>query len=192
MKPPKYFLIFVVLLTFTGCRPSSVSLPPQEQVVCTQEARECPDGSFVGRSGPNCEFAACPESATARLACGFLDGKQVDCPAGQMCATFDQISSEPTIRCLPNNFCDTACATDEECVVAESWPLQIHCVKKENTEGLIKPIKLAPGSYQGRADGSEPTNPQSICMQDAKVCPDGSTVERSGPNCEFAPCPNAY
>ncbi|MEX1061926.1 MAG: thioredoxin family protein [Patescibacteria group bacterium] len=27
---------------------------------CTQEAKLCPDGSYVGRVGPNCEFAACP------------------------------------------------------------------------------------------------------------------------------------
>jgi plastocyanin len=25
------------------------------------EAKLCPDGSFVGRSGPKCEFTACPE-----------------------------------------------------------------------------------------------------------------------------------
>jgi plastocyanin len=31
------------------------------QVGCTLEAKLCPDGSSVGRSGPNCEFAACPE-----------------------------------------------------------------------------------------------------------------------------------
>lgn len=29
-------------------------------VACTMEARICPDGSSVGRTGPNCEFAACP------------------------------------------------------------------------------------------------------------------------------------
>ncbi len=29
-------------------------------VVCTMEAKQCPDGSYVGRQGPNCEFAACP------------------------------------------------------------------------------------------------------------------------------------
>ena len=28
---------------------------------CTEEAKICPDGSAVGRTGPNCEFAACPE-----------------------------------------------------------------------------------------------------------------------------------
>ena len=29
-------------------------------VACTFEARICPDGSSVGRSGPNCEFTPCP------------------------------------------------------------------------------------------------------------------------------------
>lgn len=27
---------------------------------CTQEAKQCPDGSYVSRTGPNCEFVACP------------------------------------------------------------------------------------------------------------------------------------
>ena len=31
---------------------------------CTSEAKLCPDGSAVGRSGPNCEFTACPEVKT--------------------------------------------------------------------------------------------------------------------------------
>lgn len=31
-----------------------------EPVYCTQEVKQCPDGSYVGRSGPKCEFAPCP------------------------------------------------------------------------------------------------------------------------------------
>lgn len=31
-----------------------------EPVFCTQEAKLCPDGSYVGRTGPKCEFATCP------------------------------------------------------------------------------------------------------------------------------------
>ena len=31
-----------------------------EMVACTMEARECPDGSYVGRTGPQCAFAPCP------------------------------------------------------------------------------------------------------------------------------------
>ncbi len=33
-------------------------LPP---VACTMEAKLCPDGTAVGRVGPNCEFAPCPD-----------------------------------------------------------------------------------------------------------------------------------
>lgn len=28
-------------------------------VACTMEAKQCPDGSYVSRTGPNCEFAQC-------------------------------------------------------------------------------------------------------------------------------------
>lgn len=34
-----------------------------EQIACTAEALVCPDGSGVGRSGPDCEFAACPNQS---------------------------------------------------------------------------------------------------------------------------------
>lgn len=31
-----------------------------DKIVCTMEAEVCPDGTSVGRTGPNCEFATCP------------------------------------------------------------------------------------------------------------------------------------
>lgn len=34
--------------------------PKPSSVACTMEAKICPDGSSVGRSGPTCEFAPCP------------------------------------------------------------------------------------------------------------------------------------
>jgi len=54
-----------------GAQPPVDTAPPEagaggglgEPVFCTQEAKQCPDGSFVGRTGPKCEFAACPTSA---------------------------------------------------------------------------------------------------------------------------------
>lgn len=33
------------------------------QQACTMEAKVCPDGSSVGRTGPNCSFAPCPAPA---------------------------------------------------------------------------------------------------------------------------------
>jgi len=32
----------------------------KDGVKCTQEAKLCPDGSYVQRVGPNCEFQKCP------------------------------------------------------------------------------------------------------------------------------------
>lgn len=40
----------------------SVKIRGNNQVACTMEAKLCPDGSSVGRTGPKCEFSACPES----------------------------------------------------------------------------------------------------------------------------------
>src|SRR3989338_2799277 len=34
--------------------------PEPRQIACTMEAKQCPDGSYVGRTGPRCEFAECP------------------------------------------------------------------------------------------------------------------------------------
>ncbi|MEY2641239.1 MAG: hypothetical protein RL150_632 [Candidatus Parcubacteria bacterium] len=43
---------------------SGSSVPPSSGdgswVACTMDAKICPDGSAVGRQGPNCEFAKCP------------------------------------------------------------------------------------------------------------------------------------
>lgn len=35
-------------------------IDPPGPTVCTMDAKQCPDGSYVGRSGPQCEFAICP------------------------------------------------------------------------------------------------------------------------------------
>jgi hypothetical protein len=38
----------------------STSSLSTDTVMCTMDAKVCPDGSYVGRVGPRCEFAACP------------------------------------------------------------------------------------------------------------------------------------
>lgn len=40
------------------------------------------------------------------------------------------------------------------------------------------------------AEATGNTSPPKACTQEAKLCPDGSYVGRTGPNCEFAPCPS--
>jgi putative hemolysin len=42
--------------------------PPKCVRACTEEAKICPDGSAVGRVGPNCEFAPCPGTGGVGMA----------------------------------------------------------------------------------------------------------------------------
>ena len=39
---------------------SVVPEPGDDAVICTMDAMICPDGTAVGRTGPNCEFSPCP------------------------------------------------------------------------------------------------------------------------------------
>ncbi len=43
---------------------STLSPKYSAPVGCTEEAKLCPDGSAVGRTGPNCEFAQCPQAVS--------------------------------------------------------------------------------------------------------------------------------
>lgn len=57
--------------------------PEPQPVACTQDAMMCPDGSFVGRVGPNCEFAACPlveEPVIEPLTFEYIDPDLFDDP----------------------------------------------------------------------------------------------------------------
>lgn len=45
-----------------GSQKHTATPPP---VACTQDAKQCPDGSYVSRTGPDCEFAPCPLSSQA-------------------------------------------------------------------------------------------------------------------------------
>lgn len=85
-----------------------------QPLACTEEAMLCPDGSSVGRTGPDCHFAACP-------------------------------------------------------VVAE--PVSPGAIASTST----KPVATT-------------TKPQ-LCDADARQCPDGSSVGRTGADCHFAECP---
>ncbi len=54
-----YFLFFYRYQVAQMPVPSPTPTP----IACTQEAKLCSDGSAVGRTGPNCEFASCPGEA---------------------------------------------------------------------------------------------------------------------------------
>lgn len=46
-----------------GSQTGAVPAPTPEPVACAQDAKLCPDGSYVSRTAPRCEFAPCPNPA---------------------------------------------------------------------------------------------------------------------------------
>ncbi|MEK7534139.1 MAG: hypothetical protein AAB600_02265 [Patescibacteria group bacterium] len=50
-----------MLSTFKFTPASPTGGDQKDQVVCTQEAKLCPDGSYVSRQPPSCAFAPCPQ-----------------------------------------------------------------------------------------------------------------------------------
>jgi hypothetical protein len=66
-------VLLVLAILAGGFWYASTMQQSQEQVFCTADALQCPDGTFVGRSGPNCEFV-CPGQASTS---GALQGTVV-------------------------------------------------------------------------------------------------------------------
>lgn len=70
MNSKTFVLTFVVVVFVAGGLlylynpdPTEFKYPEKNpnEVICTADAILCPDGSYVGRSGPNCEFL-CPSA----------------------------------------------------------------------------------------------------------------------------------
>lgn len=64
-----------------------------EPVACTMDAKVCPDGSAVGRTGPSCEFSTCPlpNAEDAQIGLGFV------IPEGYR-SNADAIGADPELR----------------------------------------------------------------------------------------------
>lgn len=53
-------VIALVVFWFYSSEESTPPLDNDDVVFCTLDAMQCPDGSFVGRVAPDCNFAECP------------------------------------------------------------------------------------------------------------------------------------
>ncbi len=71
---------------------------PNNPVACTMEAKLCPDGSYVGRTGPKCEFSPCPEVVDIKHVQGTLSGSVT---LGPTCPV-ERIPPDP--NCAPKPF----------------------------------------------------------------------------------------
>ena len=69
MQNKNFILVFVIVVFIFGgllyiYNPDPVEYEnPKniEPIACTMDAKLCPDGSYVGRIPPDCQFEACPK-----------------------------------------------------------------------------------------------------------------------------------
>jgi len=73
----------------TGC--GNITPIGNTPVACTMDAKMCPDGSYVGRIGPNCEFAKCPNVNALMELILYVQDKEIaqtsDCGAVKKTST---------------------------------------------------------------------------------------------------------
>jgi len=124
-KPAAWLLVpYILWVSFAGYLNYSIWQLSSDgkAIFCTEDAKLCPDGSYVGRSGPRCEFASCPDNLS--LPAGYtLDSYKVEkiseisCVKNRDCVTpaeyLIQSRCPFTSLCLQNK-CAVVCPSYED------------------------------------------------------------------------------
>ena len=100
-------LCIVGSLVFTTIQ----SGPPQAQA-CTMEAKICPDGTAVRRTGPHCEFAACPLSDMLSKYEGVITAGNPGLPQGELILVYERPGA-PALHKLLTFDANSLCGTGE-------------------------------------------------------------------------------
>lgn len=69
-----YILILSLVIGVAVTVWLKVNSKSTQPIACTMEAKLCPDGGAVGRTGPNCEFAECPVAVTPLVLTSTISG----------------------------------------------------------------------------------------------------------------------
>jgi len=95
-------LIGILIYTYTQNANQSPTF-----TACTLEGKVCPDGSVVGRAGPNCEFAECPPSAET------IEDDPDEVPTHQNTESVDNNQFRSTLEISEkNNYEEIVCPDD--------------------------------------------------------------------------------
>ncbi len=257
----KNFIILMTILILGGLAAALATYffdvsPENLQAACTEEAMECPDGSAVGRTGPNCEFEECPivpsypqedydkdkEDFQFRLqeAVRIEVGQPIEGYEPQMFMAvfpglkphdFDGVEAQIGVYRYDYEKDELVHDLGEMDLIHSAAPaiseegmntlfanvtyrMGFDIPHYASVEEVVSKLKGEKPDKSGEVDSFEDCvaagNPVMesyprqcrhkgehfvevigepvACTMDAKMCPDGSTVGRTGPNCEFEEC----
>ncbi|MEM4327101.1 MAG: hypothetical protein QXZ13_02965 [Candidatus Diapherotrites archaeon] len=93
--------IAVLVDSFNYGKMISLGWQPMNDISCTTEAKACPDGSFVSRKAPFCEFESCRKDSGMVRGPVFCTADVLECPDGSFVS---RIPPHCNFAPCPNNF----------------------------------------------------------------------------------------
>lgn len=146
---------------------------PNEQVACTMEAKICPDGSSVGRSGPKCEFAECPGASNPEKSGSLTLSPGEQGKVGAMAITLNKITDDS--RCPSGVECVWAGKVDVEVKLSGETRSETKTISSTNNNFVfdgynIKIVTVIPGKEKDI----------SIVSKDYKITFDIENIETGG------------
>lgn len=114
----------------SGTNNPGTSNPDTGVYACTMDAKMCPDGSYVGRSGPRCEFTACP-SGSGNTPAQPSPQSNLTLKVGQT-GTFENFSikANPIIE-------DSRCPIDVVCIQAGTVRVSVFVQDGARSEKIV-------------------------------------------------------
>ncbi len=168
-------IMFVVVLvgagTYFALKRQTTPLIPSHTlssspapVACTQEAMQCPDGSYVSRTGKNCEFGKCPAINPPPVnACK----KDSDCPY-------------PKYICQETQGIGTACPSNDKSCVPTHTIIKGECKLKEGNRCNVDSDCMA-GNLCHKNICANPVGRQCSGLNDTSCPSDYECVQGCGP-----------
>ena len=130
--------------------------PGDGWVACTADAMQCPDGSWVGRTGPNCEFICPAASSTTGDSTSTQTGTSGGGFAEYTSGIKGTVLAGPTCP-VERNPPDPACA--DKPIATNIWisravaPQQVIATTQSDKRGAFQ-LSLPPGDYVLQAGSS--------------------------------------
>ncbi|MDO8514555.1 MAG: carboxypeptidase-like regulatory domain-containing protein [bacterium] len=160
MQKPYTWVIGLLIVAFVGygvyALSSKNTTPPGGQA-CTQEAKQCPDGSYVSRVAPSCEFAACPST----VGYGTIQGRVT---LGPTCPV-ETVPPDPSCATQPYPYQTTVTATGGGRSVTVPT----------DAAGSFR-VSLTPGTYTVSAAGGNNTFPSCAKAEQSVELKAGQTT----------------
>jgi len=96
-------------------------------VACTMEAKICPDGSSVGRTGPNCEFTPCP-----------LYGGKIEFNKPIDISVNDEVTFPDGLSLILKEINDSRCPLDVQCI----WQGELSVLLSVSIKNSLSDVRL--------------------------------------------------